>query len=179
MIKIWKKIKSKVVQKNPWFTLREDDVLRPDGKAGKYFYLKAHNGVAVIAEDDSGVYLVGQTRYPIGNKYSWEIVGGAIEEDERPLEAAKRELKEEAGIEAEEWIDLGYTFVANSVSSEKDFVFLARGLKKGEADPDATEDITVKKVSFQNLRTMISDNEITCGFSTSAICKYLLYKNKI
>ena len=172
----WKKINSKIIHKNPWYSFREDDVIRPDGNPGKYFYLDDLSSVAIIAEDDNGdVYLVGQTRYPIGNIYSWEIIGGGIE-SEGALEAAKRELEEEAGLLAKEWIELGHYYVSNAYSSDKAFVFLAKDLKIVESKSDATEDITIKKVCIKELKRMIIDGELTDGFSLAAINKYFLYK---
>lgn len=176
----WKKLKTEVVHKNPWFSLRRDEVLRPNGVKGEYYYMDAHDAVAIIVEDeDAGIYLVGQTRYPVGNKYSWEVVGGGIDEGEMPLEAAKRELKEETGIEATEWIDLGEFNVANFSSAEVDYVFLARNLKKGEANPDETEDLSLKKITLDELKEMIKNSEMMDGFSLAAIIKYLLYKDNI
>lgn len=97
----WKKIKSKIVHKNSWFSIYKDDVINPNGKPGKYYYSHGHDAIAVIAEDkNNNLYLVGQTRYPIGNQYSWEVIGGGIEKGETLLAAAKRELKEETGLEA-------------------------------------------------------------------------------
>ena len=77
---------------------------RPDGKPGKYYYLDDSNAVVIIAEaEDADIYLVGQTRYPAGNVYSWELPGGSYKKNENPLVAAKRELKEETGLIATSW----------------------------------------------------------------------------
>lgn len=174
---VWKKINSKIIHENSWFCLREDDVIRPDGKPGKYFYVDNVNGVAIVVEEGDSVYLIGQTRYPIGNIYSWEVVGGGVEKDEDMSEAAQRELKEETGFTAKNWIDLGYFYNSNSYSTEKVNVFLATDLEKGEMSPDVTEDIKVKRVSLEELKNMIKNNEMTDGFSIAAINKYFLYKN--
>lgn len=97
----WKKLDSKIVHKNPWYQVREDEVIMPDGNEGKYYLVDNLNSVAVIAEDkDRKIYLVGQTRYPVGNIYSWEIVTGGMKKGKFSLAAAKQELEEEVGLVA-------------------------------------------------------------------------------
>lgn len=179
MRKPWKKIKSKIVHKNPWYQVREDDVIRPDGKKGKYFVVDGINSVGVIAEDKDGkIYLVGQSRYPVGNIYSWEIVSGCFKTGADPLKTAKRELEEEAGVKAKKWIYLGYCHPVNGWGSEVSHVFYAKDLTFGKMNLEGTEDITVKKKSLEEILKMIKKNEITCGLTTSAICKLLIYSGR-
>ena len=174
----WKKLASRLIHKNPYFFITEDYVIRPDGRPGKYYVINAKHSVMVIAEDsDSRIFLVGQTRYAIGNRYSWEVPGGSIEKGLTPLQAARRELKEEAGITAKKWISLGYFHPSTGLNSEICHVFLARDLIMGDAEPDATEDITVKKYTLAKILKMTQTKQITHGFTLSAIIKYLVYKN--
>lgn len=173
----WRKLNSKIIHKNPWYYLREDDVIRPDGERGKYFYVDGINSVAVIAEDrDKKIYLVGQTRYPLGNYFSWEIITGGIVPKDSALKNAKRELKEEAGIMAKTWVNLGYCYPINGYSSEKCHIFLAKNLVKTNTNHEGTEDIKIKKESLKNILNMIKLNEITCGITVFSIYKYLLFK---
>jgi ADP-ribose pyrophosphatase YjhB (NUDIX family) len=174
----WKKIKSKIIHQNPWYVLREDDVIMPNGKEGKYFYMDGHDGVVIIAEAEDGeVYIVGQNRYPIGNVYSWEVIAGGINSSESPIEAAKRELREEAGLEAQEWKEIGYIYSANFNSSARDPIFIASNLKRVKDEQDSSENITVQKISVDKLKKMIKDNEMACGFSIACFHKYFLYRN--
>lgn len=172
----WKKLKSEIVHENPWYILRKDKVKRPNGTKGEYYYVDKINSVAVIAEERGQIYLVGQSRYPIGNIFSWEIITGGLKQGKDPLEAAKNELKEEAGLMAGEWINLGYFTPINGYASEKTFCFLARNLKKTKRKPDATEDIRVKKIKIIDLSKMIKENKITCGMTITTFYKYLLRK---
>lgn len=178
--KPWQKLSSKIIHKNPWYYLREDKVIRPDGKKGEYYYVDGLSPVAVIAEDDdSKIYLVGQTRYPIGNIYSWEIITGGTEEELSPIETAKQELQEEAGLIADEWTELGYFYTANGYSSERCHVYLARELNQTQSSPEPTEDITIRKENLEKIIKMINNNEITCAMTIAAIYKYLLYKERL
>jgi len=166
----WKTLDSKIVYQTPWMTVREDKVIQPNGTSGIYGYLdlKIATGVVALTEN-SEVYLVGQYRYPTRN-YSWEVIEGGTEKGETPLEAAKRELKEEAGLEATDWIQLGGEIhLSNCITSEIGFIFLARDLKVVPASPDATEILKVKKIPYDCARDMTVNGEITDALSIIAL----------
>ncbi|MFH0856807.1 MAG: NUDIX hydrolase [bacterium] len=179
MSKAWKKIKSKIIHRNPWYCLREDDVIRPDGKEGKYFYIDGIDSIMVIPEDKDGkIYLVGQTRYTANNFFSWEFILGSFKiGSENAIDRAKKELKEETGMEASEWIELGMGFPINGYSSEKMFFYLAKNLAEGKQKLEPTEDIKIRKENIKTIGNMIKNNEITDMQSIAAFYKYLLYKN--
>src|SRR4051812_46381851 len=95
----WTTLNSRLVYDNAWITVREDQVLQPDGKPGIYgvVHFKTR-AVGVLPVDDLGhVWLVGQFRYPLGF-YSWEIPEGGADEGESREKAARRELREETGL---------------------------------------------------------------------------------
>ena len=176
----WKKIDSKTAFECPYYSISEDNVTRPDGTPGKYFYVVTKGSVSVIAEDpDEKIYMVSQHRYTANNDLSIEIIAGGIEENEEPLAAAKRELQEETGITAEEWIYLGNFRPFNGISSEIDHVYLAKSLTKGQSRPDSTEDITVSRKSLAEIKKLILDNEITDGQAIAALMKYIVYKENL
>jgi len=177
----WRKLKSKIVHKNPFFRVRADDVLAPNGFRTKYYYIDdIGNSVSVVAEDADGkIYLVGQRKYPPGNNYSWETVAGGGEGGENLLQSAKRELREETGLTAKQWFSLGSFFPSGGTSNQKVYIFLAKGLKMFKARPDSTESIAVKKETLGKIVKMIKNNKITDGYTIIAIYKYLLYKRKL
>ena len=157
----WKTLSSKIVYQNPWITVREDQVTRPDGKPGIYGVVDTRIATGVVAINDKmEVYLVGQYRYPI-NQYSWEIIEGGTDGNEKPLDCIKRELKEEAGLVATDWVQLGEEWhLSNCFSSERGFVFLARGLSEVGAEPDGTEVLQVKKMPFAEAIKLVDSGEI-------------------
>lgn len=170
----WKTLESRVIHKNAWYSLREDDVLRPKGGKGKY-YVVDFNSVAVIAEDADGcIHLVGQMRYPTGNCFSWEIITGGCKEGDDPLSVAKKELQEETGITADEWIRIGIFNPMNGVSSATTHIFLARGLRQGAATPEETEDFVHAREPLNQIKQMIAEGQITCGITITTIYKYIL-----
>ena len=126
----------------------EDEVIKPNGEEGKYATVRLADGAGVLALDDEGfVYLVKEFRYALGREDA-EIVGGAIDEGEEPLEAARRELREELGIEARMWTEMGR--VTHSTSMVKSFstLFLARGLTFTEKEEDSGEVLETVKMPF-------------------------------
>ena len=95
--------------------------------------------------------------------------GGAF--DVEILESARRELKEETGIVAQEWTYLGRLHTSNSVTDEVGYMYLAEDLEYGESEPDDTEILSVKKVSLTEAVRMVMDSEITDSLSIAAILK--------
>jgi 8-oxo-dGTP pyrophosphatase MutT (NUDIX family) len=148
-----------------------DEVVGPDGKPGRRAVTKLLPGVSVLALDAEGfVHLVKTFRYAVGRE-SVEAVAGAVDEGEEPAEAARRELKEELGIEAEELIDLGRADAVTSQVLSPSRLFLARGLKFGEHEREETEDLEPVKVSLEEAVSMAMSGEITQALSALLILK--------
>lgn len=136
------------VYKNELVEVSEDEVIKPNGEEGKYATLRLSDGAGVLALDDEGfVYLVKEFRYALGRE-DVEIVGGAIDEGEEPLEAARRELREELGIEARMWTELGRATHSTSMVKSFSTLFLARGLTFTEKDEDSGEVLETVKMPF-------------------------------
>ncbi len=157
--------------KNPWIEVVEDQVIRPDGKSGIFGIVKMVNGISVLPLDKNGyVYLTKEFHYAI-SKVHIETVSGGIDKNEKPIEAARRELKEELGIEAKEWIDLGLVNPFTTVVKSSARMFLARKLKFEKDDQEATENIKLVKVKLEKVVKMVMNNIITHGPSCVLILK--------
>ncbi|NTW15000.1 MAG: NUDIX hydrolase [Candidatus Moranbacteria bacterium] len=163
---------TELVHENPWFSVRKDSVVRPDGKPGDYFVVSLPTPAVVIIPVDleGNIVLVGQSRYPVG-KYLYEFPAGAADVGEEVLEAAKRELREETGYDAEKWELLGAYFMQAGIMGQEAFVFLAQGLREGVASPDGSEDIRLKSVSLDEVRNLSFGSELT-NFSLSPLAFY-------
>lgn len=167
----WKIKSTKMVYKNPWISVREDQVIRPDGKDGIFGVVEMNAGVSVLPIDDNGyVYLTDEFHYAVESN-SIEVVSGAIDGKEKPLEAAKRELKEELGIKAKEWIDLGLVNPFTTVVHSPAHLFLAKNLQFGKSNPTSTEDIKLVKVELEKAVEMVMKSKITHGPSCVLILK--------
>jgi 8-oxo-dGTP pyrophosphatase MutT (NUDIX family) len=170
----WRTLGSRNVYENPWISVREDSVIRPDGEPGIYGVVHYKNtAVGVLPVEENHVYLVGQYRYPL-ERYSWEIPEGGCPKDEEPLRAAKRELREETGLEARNWRMLGEAYLSNSVADEYAVWFLATGLVPGERQPEGTEILGVRRVPLREAVAMAMDGRITDALSTLALTTYAL-----
>ncbi len=158
----WKIKESIEKYKNRWITVTEHQVVRPDGKDGIFGIIEMVAGVSVLPMDSDGmVYLTKEFRFAI-NRESIESVSGGIDKDEDALTAAKRELQEETGMMASEWIPLGNVDPFTSVIDSPATLFLARGLTTGgEAMPEGTEQIVSIKMPFQEALGMVMDGVIT------------------
>ena len=159
--------------KNGWIEVIEDRVTMPDGKPGSFTTVQMRPGVSVLAVDtDNFVYLTSEFRYAIGQD-SVEVVSGAIDEDEEPLDAARRELREEVGIEAGEWSDLGLVNPFTSVVKSPAHLFLARSLSFTDVERESTEIIRVMRLKFDEAVEMVMESKITHGPSCVLILKAL------
>jgi 8-oxo-dGTP pyrophosphatase MutT (NUDIX family) len=171
----WQIRDTREIYDNNWIRVTEYDVINPSGGNGIYGKVHFKNralGILVL-DDELNIYLVGQYRFVL-DQYSWEIPEGGGPLDENPLDAAKRELKEETGLTADHWEKLLDFHLSNSISDEFGHVYLARGLHQGEARPEETEDITVKKVPLEQAYQMVINGEITDSMSVAAIFRVKL-----
>jgi 8-oxo-dGTP pyrophosphatase MutT (NUDIX family) len=168
----WKRISSRLVYQNRWIKVREDQVVSPTGAPGIYGVVEPRLAIGVVPlTDDNHVYLVGQYRYPT-DVYSWEIPEGGGEETETPLVTAQRELREETGLQARSWEQLGGEIhLSNCFTSEKGFLFLARDLREGISSPDETEKLRVKKLPLHGVVEMIDKGEIYDALTIIAILR--------
>jgi len=169
----WTTLSSREVYDNKWIQIEEHQVINPAG--GKGIYGKIHfknKAIGIVALDENNnTWLVGQWRYPL-KEWSWEIPegGGPVEND--VLESAKRELKEETGLVANDWTLIQRAHLSNSVSDEAAFIFLAEDLTQFESELEETEaDLKVWKLPFDDAVKMVLDGKITDSLSVMGILK--------
>ena len=179
----WKILSSSPVYENNWINLTEYSVVNPGGGQGIYGKVHFKNrAVGIVPIDEEGnIYLVGQFRFAL-DAFSWEIPEGGAPFHEDLLDSAKRELKEETGIEARSWKKLLDIHLSNSVSDEIGHVYMATGLSYTDAEPEETEEIHVKKLPFDEAYQMVIDGEITDSMSIAGILRtklLLLEKNNL
>ena len=175
----WKTLSSEVKYDNPWISITESQTVNADGGNGIYGVVHYKNiAIGIIPLDkDNNTWLVGQYRYPL-NQYSWEICegGGLLKDD--ILESAKRELKEELGIEAKQWSKLLDMHLSNSVSDEHGIIFIAKNLSYFKPEPEEGEVLQIKKIPFSEAYNMVMNGEITDSLSVSGILKTKILMDK-
>ena len=140
----WTRRSRTVAYENPWVTVWHDEVARPDGSPGIYGVVHFANlaAGAVVLDDDDRVLLVGQHRYTL-DTYSWEIPEGGVPAGESALDGARRELREETGVEADAWREIARFHLSNSISDEAGVLFAARATGHGVASPEPSEDLAM------------------------------------
>jgi 8-oxo-dGTP pyrophosphatase MutT (NUDIX family) len=157
----WTVLGSETKYRDAFIEVVRDRVIRPDGQPGTYATAAMKPGVAVLVVDRDGTaVLTRQFRYPLGRE-SVEVASGGVDEGEGTTEAARREVKEELGVEAGEWTDLGRIDPDISIVRCPVALFLARGLTWGEAEREGTEAMTTLRVPFVEAVRMVEDGRIT------------------
>ncbi|MBP2133841.1 ADP-ribose pyrophosphatase [Methanomicrobium sp. W14] len=136
------------------------EVELPGGVSLERIVVKPGGAVAILPTDDEYCYLIKQYRYPI-DKYIYEAPAGTMEENEKPGETACRELIEETGLKAEEFIPKGYIYTTPGFTNETVFLYEAHNFTPSdEFRKDEDEVIEVVKVSRSEVFEMIKDERI-------------------
>lgn len=146
--------------KNRLFTVSEDHATEPGGFEIKRSIVH-HRGSAVMMPVDhrKRVLLVRQYRLP-AQRFLWELPAGSMDPGEKPLQTAKRELKEETGYKAKNWKKMASFFPSPGFLTEKMTIFLATELTPGEATPMGDERIETRWFTAKEIETAIDSGEI-------------------
>ncbi|MFH0864186.1 MAG: NUDIX hydrolase [Candidatus Gottesmanbacteria bacterium] len=178
MKKTWLTLSSKVLHGNDYFSLYEDTYQKPNGLISKYFFIKKRPFVSIIPfASENEIYLVRQFRYTI-QEHTWEIPEGFTENNEEPLDSAKRELIEETGIKAQIWKELGYAYLAVGHTNQKYFIFIAEKLNFLTKIKPGDEIEEIAKFNLKQIRDMILNNIITDAVSLTSLYKYFLVSGR-
>lgn len=168
----WETHDIETVYDNPWITVTHRNVSAPTGTRGIYGMVHFKNlALGVVPIDaDGNTWLVGQQRYTL-NHYAWEIPEGGGLRDVDPLITAKRELREETGIEAKRWTPLLTLHTSNSVTDEVAHAFIAQGLSFGESETDDTERLAIVKLPLEEAVARVMSGEITDALAMASLLK--------
>ena len=175
----WQTLGTRAVYANSWLRLREDTVIRPDGQQGIYGVVEMNPTVGVVALNDiSEIALVAQWRYTLG-RMSVEIpTGGSESSDRSVVAAAQRELREETGLSAESWRELGSIDNSNGVTNDVAHMFLATGLEAGADAQDPAEQVVLSWLPFGQAVDRVLTGSITESVSVAAILKVELLQRR-
>lgn len=166
----WTTLSEQVVYSSPWIVVNKHDIIDPSGAPGTYSVVHFRSlAVGVVALDDEmNTWIVGQYRYPT-ESYSWEIPEGGSPREVPPLEGAKRELLEEAGITAARWSEIMRMDLSNSASDEHAVLYVARGLTFQPPQPDHNEELALRKLPFEELYGMVVRGEVLDSLTVAAV----------
>lgn len=158
---------SREVYRNPWMTVREDDVVHPDGSAGVFGVVVKPDFALVIPWDGERLVLIEEYRHPVGERV-WAFPQGSYEQDPTvpPERVAAGELREETGLAAAGWEHLGRLLVAPGYSSQGAQVYLATGLS-GALDPQEAG-LRAARVTPEELEAWVADGLLRDSASLAA-----------
>lgn len=175
----WQTLDTTVVYDNPWIQVTHRNVLNPNGNPGIYGLVHFKNlALAIVPIDEEGfTWLVGQYRYTL-EQYSWEVPEGGGKFTDTPIVSAQRELLEETGMTAGTWLEIGEVHTSNSVTDERGVIFVAKDLSFGQAEPEDTEQLEVRRVHLDEAVEMVMRGEITDALAIVALLKVKLLRDK-
>lgn len=154
----------RTVFKNKWVKITEEEFQRPGGFQGSYVVVERIPGVLILPIEKSNeevfTYLVKQYRYPIDREV-WQFPMGGLDSGDN-LENAKRELREETGLEAASWKFITEYYVDPGLSRQVCFVYVAEDVvRKGEQDLEESErGMEVKRFSLREVELLMEQGEI-------------------
>lgn len=170
-------LSSREVYKNNWMRVREDEILRSNGKKGIYGVVDKEDAAIILPVDKGRVWLVEQYRYTIEERAMELPQGGWEMQVDNPEELARGELREETGLDAAQMTYLGWLWIAYGFTRQKHHVFLATGLSETDKDPDPEEhDLVVRCVTVDEFEEMMLNGTIRDNSTLSAWGLYLLWK---
>ena len=165
-------LSSEIVYNGPVFTVTTDHVEEPNGVTARRDVIHHSGSVVVLAVDDSAVtprvLLERQYRHAASD-YLWELPAGRIDPGEKELQAAKRELLEETGYTASKWRRILKFYASPGFVAETMSVFLATGLRAGEAQPEEDEVIELRSVPLPDAVRMVIGGTIRDAKTISSV----------
>lgn len=168
----WKTLSGEVRYENKWIRVTEHQVVNPSGNPGIYGVVHFKSvAIGVLPVDAEGcVHLVGQYRYSL-DAYSWEMPEGGGAPDMPPIEEAKRELREETGLVARQWLELLPIHTSNSICDEHGVIYLAWDMEQTESEPEDTEQLTIVRMPFADVVDLVLEGVITDSMTVAAVLK--------
>ena len=177
MVADWKLKSTKPLHDYRIFRTRSDTRVSPrTGKEHEFYVLESPDWVNIVAvTDNDEIVLINQFRHGISSSVL-EIPGGMIDEGEAPILSAERELLEETGYAANEFIEIGRVHPNPALFDNLCYTFLAKSAKKiREPEFEGTEDIETILYPASDIKKLIQSGEITHSLVINALFFYMNY----
>jgi len=153
----------------PIFDVIKVQTQLPDGRKRSYDLVEHGDSITILPVDEQGaIWFVTQYRIGAGSRLL-ELPAGVLDPGESPLESAQREIREEIGMAAKKWTELGGFFLAPGYTDEYMTVFLATGLYASPLDPDEDEFIAIEKIPVNEVYQKIDEGDFHDGKTLAAL----------
>lgn len=162
-------LSSRIAWSCPWYRVREDKILLPNGSEGVYNVVEHPGAVWVVPVTAAGqVVLLRHFRYTV-DEWCWEVPAGSLRAGQSPEDAAREELAQEVGGLAADWRYIGPFYSSNGISDEQGHIFLALDVTLTAPAHEPAEVIEIHHRPLAEALRMAQANEISDGPSALAL----------
>ena len=167
----YQRLSKREIYRNPWITVEAHQIVHPNGEPGEHVLIGTGSAAGVLVVDGDDFILARQPRFG-AQSYQIEIVKGGTDSGETILECAKRELREELGIEATHWRELGVTYEIPSIIDHPVTLFVASGISHTSSDQEAVETIESVRMKQSHAYAAALDGTISDAVTLAALFRY-------
>jgi ADP-ribose pyrophosphatase len=158
------------------FSFEVEDITLPNGRSTEAAIVRHPGSTGIVPlTDDGNVVMTYQYRHAVG-EYLLEIPAGTMEQQESPLACAQRELEEETGFTADEWVKMATVHIVPAYSDEVIHVFLARGLRLSHQHLDEDEILQVVEYPWDEVMQLLQEGTITDALTILALHQAQSYR---
>jgi len=165
----FQRLSREILVDNPWHRYCLDRYTQTDGSEGRYYYIDMFGACGIIPLFADGTTAIVQVHRYLLDRVLWEFPIGGMDAGETPLQAAQKELRQETGLLAQDWQELGGFAPYKGVSNEITHFFLARDLSWTERELEPSEGITVHRMPLEEARQKILAQELGDGQSMAGL----------
>ncbi|MFN2448673.1 MAG: NUDIX hydrolase [Candidatus Baltobacteraceae bacterium] len=177
-MKAYRRLAKREVYRNPYLCVEVHDVVHPNGSEGEYALLVAPPASAAIVSDGGDLLFARQPRFGAQAEVI-EIVKGGRDQRESALDCAKREAREELGIQAAHWEPLGILYEIPSIVNAPVELFLAHGIEHVESQEDALESVDLVRVPEDAAIKAAVSGQINDAVTVAALLRYGLRRGRL
>ncbi len=160
---------SRIVWSCPWYSVRQDEIITPDGRPGIYNTVETTDAVWIVPVTPEGqIVMIYNYRYTVDD-WCWEVPAGSVKPGQTVEEAAREELLEEVGGTAVSLQKIGQFYTANGFCNEVGHYFLATGVTLGATNHESTEVMDIRPLPIDEALRMARAGEISDGTAVLAL----------
>ncbi len=173
----YRRLAQRELYRNPWVAVHIHEIIHPTGAAGEHIAIATGHASGVLVVDGDTFVLARQARFA-ADAQMLEIVKGGAGEGESALACAQRELREELGLLAADWMPLGVAYEVPSIVEHPVELFVARSLRKVPTAPERVEAIDAVRMPIDDAYRAARDGRIDDAVTLAALLRYLIISER-